>query len=321
MNPSVANLIDSITFGEQQTYRNMSIIPLFHNNGDKLTYKMLSDSVKNKVVEITEISDSGHVPELKVINHSENRVLIVDGEQFIGAKQNRVINATVLLEAKSTTIINVACVEQGRWNYSKNRNFEDSEHLMNYEIRSQRMASVSENLKMSKRFHADQSEVWENVASFSRKAEVHSPTMAMEDVYTNKMNIINDYKNEFKLAENQKGMVIFINGEIAGIEYLSSADGFASISEKLINSYSSTAIFDNKDFKAVDLTDKCKDFLNYIKYGYEGQYKSVGLGEDIRYESQAGYASALVHESEVVHFVAVKLSNERDIVKPQRFIR
>ena len=108
MNPSVANLIDSITFGEQQTYRNMSIIPLFHNNGDKLTYKMLSDSVKNKVVEITEISDSGHVPELKVINHSENRVLIVDGEQFIGAKQNRVINATVLLEAKSTTIINVA---------------------------------------------------------------------------------------------------------------------------------------------------------------------------------------------------------------------
>ena len=320
MNLSVAKLIDSVSFGSPQSYKNMTVIPLFHNNGDKLIYRTLSESIKAKEVEITEVSESGHVPELKVINHSDNLVLIIDGEQFIGAKQNRVINATVLLEKKTTTIINVACVEQGRWNYSKNKHFADSDNLMNYEIRAKRMASVNMSLKVSNKFRADQSEVWEDVAAFSRKAKVVSNTMAMDDVYDKNEKEFGDYQKEFKTVENQKGMIIIINGEIAGIEYLSNAESFSNVAEKLIKSYSSTAHFDNKEYKEVDYVNQSKEFLNYIRYGYENMYKSVGLGEDYRYESKEGFASALVHESEVVHFVGVRLPNEKEFSKTQRII-
>ena len=37
------------------------------------------------------------------------------GEQLAGGKQNRVLNASILVPAKSELPIPVTCVERGRW--------------------------------------------------------------------------------------------------------------------------------------------------------------------------------------------------------------
>jgi len=57
------------------------------------------------------------VPELKVISQSDRPILLLDGEELVGAKQNRVLNTTILLREKAETNIQVSCVEQGRWSY------------------------------------------------------------------------------------------------------------------------------------------------------------------------------------------------------------
>ena len=46
-----------------------------------------------------------------------NSLLMLDGEELVGAKKNRVLNVTVLIAAQSDTVIPVSCVEQGRWSY------------------------------------------------------------------------------------------------------------------------------------------------------------------------------------------------------------
>ena len=40
-------------------------------------------------------SHGGSVPELKVINKAEIPILLLDGEELVGAKQNRVLNTTM----------------------------------------------------------------------------------------------------------------------------------------------------------------------------------------------------------------------------------
>ena len=64
---------------------------------------------------VTEVSDGGRVPELQVVNDSPRYVLIVDGEELVGAKQNRIVNLTILVPPKTSLTIPVSCVEAGRW--------------------------------------------------------------------------------------------------------------------------------------------------------------------------------------------------------------
>ena len=60
---------------------------------------------------------AGSVPELLVENMGDIRVLFIEGEELVGAKQNRILNTSILVAAKSKTKIPVSCVEQGRWGY------------------------------------------------------------------------------------------------------------------------------------------------------------------------------------------------------------
>jgi hypothetical protein len=78
---------------------------------------------------VTEVNQGGTVPELKVVNRADLPVLLLAGEEVAGAKQNRVLNTTILLMEHSETIIPVSCTEQGRWDYVSEA-FAESGHLM-----------------------------------------------------------------------------------------------------------------------------------------------------------------------------------------------
>ena len=65
---------------------------------------------------------AGSVPELLAHNPLDASVLLYDGEELIGAKQNRILNVTVLVAAASETRIPVSCVEEGRWR-ARSRHF------------------------------------------------------------------------------------------------------------------------------------------------------------------------------------------------------
>ena len=54
-------------------------------------------------------------PSSRSTTRSTSNVLLYDGEELVGAKQNRILNVTVLVAAGATLPIPVSCVEQGRW--------------------------------------------------------------------------------------------------------------------------------------------------------------------------------------------------------------
>ena len=66
-------------------------------------------------MQIDEVSEGGSVPLVRVTNRGVHDVLFLFGEEIRGAKQNRIANASFLVPARSELVIDVSCVEQGRW--------------------------------------------------------------------------------------------------------------------------------------------------------------------------------------------------------------
>jgi len=96
MNPIIQKYIESVKLGKSQVYKNMSIVPLFALKDSGPVYLTLQEALDQQQLKITEIDKGGSVPELKVTNTAAEYVLLLDGEELIGAKQNRVLNTTVL---------------------------------------------------------------------------------------------------------------------------------------------------------------------------------------------------------------------------------
>ncbi len=101
MNDIMTEYFKGMEFGELQHFGEMAVLPVFTGNEGTVEYLTLKEAMNRELLEITEVDDSGSVPELKVTNHAEIPVLILDGEELMGAKQNRVVNTTILLQENS----------------------------------------------------------------------------------------------------------------------------------------------------------------------------------------------------------------------------
>ena len=146
MNAIMTGYFNGMKFGELQQFDEMAVLPFFTSNNGSIDYLTLKEAIGEKLINITEIDDSGAVPEVKVTNHAELPVLLLDGEELLGAKQNRIVNTTILLKEKFETIIPVSCVEQGRWSDSS-KNFEDSDRIASYQVRNVKSASVKKSVE------------------------------------------------------------------------------------------------------------------------------------------------------------------------------
>jgi hypothetical protein len=63
---------------------------------------------------VTEVSEAGSVPFLQVTNGAARPLLLLDGEELLGAKQNRILNTTVPVAAHTEVTIPVSCVVSGQ---------------------------------------------------------------------------------------------------------------------------------------------------------------------------------------------------------------
>ena len=106
--------LETLATDAKQSHGNLAVFPLLSDAEVSLAYLVLDEALQKEAIEVAEVDESGEVSKLKVINRSDLPVLILDGEELVGAKQNRIVNTTFLIAAGSVTIIPVSCVEQGR---------------------------------------------------------------------------------------------------------------------------------------------------------------------------------------------------------------
>ena len=300
MNPTITTYLSDLQLGPMQSFQNMDVIAILAPHDGGTDYLTLKEALDQNFITITEVNQSGSVPELKVINKSAQLVLLLDGEELIGAKQNRVLNTSVLLKDNSETVIPVSCTEQGRWSY-RSAAFADSDAMLASKVRSKKVRSVSAALHQSQGYKSDQGRIWEDIGEMHAKAGIRSETGAMKDVYSSREQELNQYAQSFSLVPYQQGIVVFINGEVVGMDVLSHKRSFEKIHPKLIKSYAMDAILDGKKSSASGKEAEAGTFIKEIMGCKESRFASIGLGEDYRFEGKKSIGSALLFEEKVVH--------------------
>lgn len=66
------------------------VFPLFGANGQNADYVLASHAIAKNLAEVHETSKAGTVSALIVENKSDKKILFIEGEHLIGAKQNRI---------------------------------------------------------------------------------------------------------------------------------------------------------------------------------------------------------------------------------------
>ena len=287
----------------------LAVCPLIRPGTALPRYLTLGEALRQHLVQITEVSEGGSVPQLLLVNEATQPVLLLDGEELVGAKQNRVLNLTVLVPAMSKTLIPVSCIEQGRWHW-RSRQFETANRTLYASARAEKMAQVSRSMRFEDSYRSDQSAIWDSIGRKAANFEVRSPTGAASDIYEHRRALLDDMVMQVKPQTDQVGAAFMVRGRLIGTEIFGSAHTFAQLLPKLVRSYGLDAI----DERAATLARRhrfegdparvVQAFLERLLRAAALDKPALGLGTDLRLEDRDLVGAALVHEGEVVHLSA-----------------
>ena len=76
---------------------------------------LLEEAIARGATEVAELDEAGRVARVQGAHGGDRLLLLLDGEELVGAKQNRIVNLTILVAAGQSLHIPVSCVEAGRW--------------------------------------------------------------------------------------------------------------------------------------------------------------------------------------------------------------
>ena len=299
----ILDTLNSTKIGESIVFQNMEMAPLLSMTETRFDYQTLDEVLNSGTARITEMSEGGSVPELNFLNEGEMPVFLMDGEELVGAKQNRVLNLSIMAPAGKSITIPVSCVEAGRWSYSSNE-FRSGSRAQYASARASKSKSVSGNIQAYRQARSDQQEVWADISAKSVRMDAESPTAAMSEMYEKRTVDLEQFVEHFKAVEKQLGFVFLIDKSVAGLDLFDKPETLKKLMPKLVRSYALDAL-DTRAKPPVpsdkEPLDIASDFLKSVKTAPMDAFPSVGSGEDHRPSDGSISGGALVVDNTLIH--------------------
>ena len=294
--------LSSLVLGPSQSVADLTVFPLLRQPAPASWYDTLAEAVASGTARVTEISQMGSVPELRVVNESARHVLIVDGEELVGAKQNRIVNLTILVPPKTGMTIPVSCVEAGRWR-QESQEFRTSPQAFHATGRRAKIGQVSRAMSDGGPPASDQGAIWDEIEMKAARLSAASPTRAASAMYDKQRGNLDRFVDGISPIDGQVGAVFAIRGQIAGLDVFDSPRTWALLMPKLLRSYG---------LDALDLgiggdgfaEPNPRRFVEAASRARCTVYPAIGAGRDLRVEGGGVVGAALTTEHGVVHAVA-----------------
>jgi hypothetical protein len=312
----------------------LTILPFTTTYGGGARYVLLPKAIARGRLAITEVSQGGSVPYLRAVNEGPWPVLIFDGEELLGAKQNRIVNATILVGV-GESILPVSCVEHGRWS-RRSAAFAAGNHASHPRLRREKELQVRNSLAQAEqrqrseglsqperagRYRSDQGAVWAEVERRSSEMGVRSRTGAMADAYQDRADDLDAAVAAFLRPQSAEGVDasgdegaqgVPVEGMVAVAAFLGDAflcfdalwpaKRFAELYPKLLRGYALEALYAKRAAAAPPNDPEAEALRLFadLAEARPSERPGVDLGRDLRVETKSAVAAGLALEKQLV---------------------
>ncbi len=237
-------------------------------------------------IDIAEREGSPVVGELVAHNRGHRPALLLEGELIEGGWQNRVLVFPLLLAADASEVVEVACVEEGRW------------HGGVAHARRSRAASPSVRAALRGDPNERQRDVWDKVGAFDQALGA-SATSSLTDHLDS---VRPDPKHEIHQLAGQRGVVVGIGGVPAYLEIYPSPEALAAHWDGLI---AAAALDAQLAPKVRTPAQAARSFAESVQRSRLAADRPAGLGTVIRSTGKAVNLRGIARDGQLLHASAV----------------
>ncbi len=300
------SFIENLYTGEPVRVGLLKVTPVVIREESALPLVEFGEALARGLVEVTEVSEGGSVPNLFVKNGADRDVIIVDGELLVGAKQNRVVNTTIVVPAGASVEIPVTCVEQGRWSY-RSRGFASGGSHSYSSLRSLKHRTVTQSLRETGRFTSDQGSIWGDIRSKMDRLRSSSPTMSMSDVYESSVSGEDEARLEAETRPRpgQVGYVAHVREGFAGGDVFGSSELCRAKLAKLLRGHYLDSLDTYLEFPPLTF----EQVIEQVRGARPEQFAAVGKGSELRFEAAAVQGACRLVDETIPHLAVFPKMN------------
>ncbi len=282
---AISHFLDLVHLGRSQCDKQLTLWPLIRPSArSEIPYICLAQALESGAAQVDEIG-GGTVPHVALVNRGDVSVLVLFGEEIVGAKQNRVANASFLVAPKSRVVLDVSCVEQGRWTNRPDASFSMGDHVISSTLRKGMATRVEHSRASGGGFDAGQQAVWSDVSQRVGSMPNPSKTGAYRDYARSHRRDLEKMARHFQPIDGQVGFVAVRDGRVDGVEVVGDPAVYARVHDRLLHAYTIDALeatpAEFAKEKGVEFLAP-EDFLRKIASTAYQSGPSLGQGNDLR---------------------------------------
>jgi len=309
---ALADALNGVTIGTPVCVGSLTVFPLLGSGTWSPNVLTLEDAVRRSALEIHEHADGATIDSVRLINHADEPVLLLEGDMLLGGKANRALNTTVLVAPHCTQTIPVSCIEVGRWGGEPK--IKDVASNAPLRVRAAISCSVSLDLAASryslrtdpKARRSDQRLVWRRAVRMLEAISEGTTTIDLTYAYAHHAALLRSAVHALPPLPYQVGAIFAspCRGLMA-IELSADAATFARLLPRLIESSLIEVLIPGPLVSIQSATDAgAKALLAELLDCELRAYPGVGLGDELRVKTRRLLATALLDSDRLLHLSA-----------------
>jgi uncharacterized lipoprotein YbaY len=229
----------TLSVGSPVTQGNLTVFPVYSRQKRPMSseYLTLDEALKKNVILVKELPNA-EVSRVSVSNKAGQPIFLISGDIILGGQQDRVVaRDTIVPKGAKDFVVEVFCVEQGRW--------AGGQHFSAPDVASNSLRRETQRSKQ-------QTKVWEQVAA-ERKASLPPGLVTLSD--TSYRDVAQNRAAEkdisarvqsltHQLSKDKRavGVVVAVNGKVTAADVFADRKLFEKQMPKVLKSYALDAM-------------------------------------------------------------------------------